>query len=770
MSALDEIYSAQTELKAKMAQCFTFLNELPPAQQTKGIGEAQAARLEHYFAQADENNAKARKSQSKKPEHVYFTEKVMDGIEDTYYCTRGSFNDYFHELEIARAAAAPPPETLNATMSETASAISAIYKKLPSMDLEPFSGKHCDWEAFRDLFRNIVHRCEKLSAIDKFLFLKARVRGKALEIIEQHPLGGNHYEAAWADLVKYYENPRRLLHTHLSTFFSAKKMKSYTYASLSRLSSEVFVPLNALKALQRPVDNWSDMLVFFITSRFETTTFVEWQKSLGDQTDPPTLTQLKAFMETQMCTLEGMEYGQNLQITSTNNPPKGPKPAQSHQAVNQSYEQEAMISKCVLCDRADHILFACPDFRSKSVGERSEFVAQRKLCFNCLGPHLIRNCTSDKRCRTCKNKHNTLLHRKKTDDTNSFGGGKTAEISHSACTNAQSSEPAARSVNSAWSANSLSAQMEFPEFMYSGNTPVKSPRQGVLLATAYIRVISDEGTVVRVRALIDPCSQASFVSEALSKKLKLANESVQAPISGTGGELVAVCNKQVTLSIRPHFDSHYTHKLEALVLKKVSSYVPPITNDLFEPNHLQGLQLADPRFLDDFPVEVLLGTGFYADIVQGGMLKGQLNEPIAVQTTLGWIVWGNVPIIGAPINTHLSCVDPLYELTKKFWEIEEVPRKPVQSEEDLQCEDLFISTHSRDSTGRFTVRLPFKDFDSLKSLNLGESKDKAIRMLFSMEGKFRRDERLKHEYHAFLREFEELGHMQLISTFDKSLD
>ena len=52
-------------------------------------------------------------------------------------------------------------------------------------------------------------------------------------------------------------------------------------------------------------------------------------------------------------------------------------------------------------------------------------------------------------------------------------------------------------------------------------------------------------------------------------------------------------------------------------------------------NHLEGLQLADPQFLNHSHVDVLLGAAFYYIIVERPVVKGAPTEPIAIKTMLG---------------------------------------------------------------------------------------------------------------------------------------
>ena len=51
-----------------------------------------------------------------------------------------------------------------------------------------------------------------------------------------------------------------------------------------------------------------------------------------------------------------------------------------------------------------------------------------------------------------------------------------------------------------------------------------------------MKVEAENGLELKVRALIDPCSQAPFISTMILQRLKLNRKKVNIPISGTGAE------------------------------------------------------------------------------------------------------------------------------------------------------------------------------------------------------------------------------------------
>lgn len=73
------------------------------------------------------------------------------------------------------------------------------------------------------------------------------------------------------------------------------------------------------------------------------------------------------------------------------------------------------------------------------------------------------------------------------------------------------------------------------------------------------------------------------------------------------------------------------------------------------------------------------------------------------------------------------------EILKKFWEMEEAPRKKKKfTNEEMKCEEVFKKSYRRLSDGRPQVRLPFKENPSE---NLGGSRNQAVARWLAMERK-----------------------------------
>ena len=156
------------------------------------------------------------------------------------------------------------------------------------------------------------------------------------------------------------------------------------------------------------------------------------------------------------------------------------------------------------------------------------------------------------------------------------------------------------------------------------NSVVSTKCTGVLLATARVNALGPNGTKIQVRALIDPGSQISLVTQALCNLLSLNCRTSHTHIQGIGEKTAAVSSKAACLSIQPHFDSTYSLEVDSIVLPKLSSYKPPVVGDISNFEYLRGLQLADPMYLEPSRVDILLCASVYAEIIENKSLRAKV--------------------------------------------------------------------------------------------------------------------------------------------------
>jgi hypothetical protein len=80
--------------------------------------------------------------------------------------------------------------------------------------------------------------------------------------------------------------------------------------------------------------------------------------------------------------------------------------------------------------------------------------------------------------------------------------------------------------------------------------------------------------------------------------------------------------------------------------------------------------------------------------------------------------------------------------------------------EEQVCEEHFLTHTSQQQDGRYIVRIPTKGEPN----QLGTSRLSAERRLHAIERRLERDPDLKVQYHNFMKENEDLGHMEPVNS------
>ncbi|XP_062537795.1 uncharacterized protein LOC134206121 [Armigeres subalbatus] len=206
-----------------------------------------------------------------------------------------------------------------------------------------------------------------------------------------------------------------------------------------------------------------------------------------------------------------------------------------------------------------------------------------------------------------------------------------------------------------------------------------------------------------------------------------------------------------------------------MVLEKITKTLPVKAANIDGWRIPTEINLADPLFHLPGKIHVLLGIELFFQLLEPGKISlcPDDNLPTLHNTKLGWVVAGRVRDINvAPNTSSPTCLlatadNSLDQQLRHFWELEEYSKTaPHLSEEEKQCEDHFYKHTIRNASGKYTVRLPFLHSPS----QLGDSKQMAEERLSHIERKLNRNLYLKQEYHSFLKEYCELGHMTLTES------
>lgn len=219
--------------------------------------------------------------------------------------------------------------------------------------------------------------------------------------------------------------------------------------------------------------------------------------------------------------------------------------------------------------------------------------------------------------------------------------------------------------------------------------------------------------------------------------------------------------------------NNYTLNLRMVVVPIITGYLPnKKVNTKY--NIPDGIKLADPLFYSPQKIDNLKGAEHFFDILCEGKIRPNPNSPLYQKTTFGWVAFRSVTInqrenvmITSTTFYTTESGPTLENLLQKFWIIEEPGNNVTHTQEERACVNHFNNTVTRCKFDeRFIVQLLFRK----NAKRLGKSYEIAKRRLLAMERKFENNSELKIEYSRFMKEYEELGHMELVKDGEDEIE
>ncbi|CAA9994968.1 unnamed protein product, partial [Nesidiocoris tenuis] len=161
-------------------------------------------------------------------------------------------------------------------------------------------------------------------------------------------------------------------------------------------------------------------------------------------------------------------------------------------------------------------------------------------------------------------------------------------------------------------------------------------------------------------------------------------------------------------------------------------------------------------------VDMIIGAEFWPILVGQRKYFGSPGAPVAIDTTLGAIVIGRAHLENRCQTSCFVSLTPLNELVEKFWRLEEIPQQAILKKEDVECQQFFANTTTRNHEGRFVVRLPFRQSPNL----LGSSKSTAVQRFFSNERRLQKFPEIRKLYVDLVKEYESEGVISRIGLLE----
>ncbi|XP_053692273.1 uncharacterized protein LOC128740733 [Sabethes cyaneus] len=659
----------------------------------------------------------------------------------------------------------PLPDNAALPQTPHASALSGI--KLPTISLPEFDGDYQQWLTFHDTFLALIHDNVDVPPIQKFHYLRAAVKGEAAQLIESIPISSANYQLAWRTLESRYSNDYLIKKRHLQALFDIPRMQKDSAAALHTLVDEFERHTKILQHLGEPTDKWSSILEHLLCTRLHGDTLRAWEEHASTVEDP-NVTCLVEFLQRRTRVLESISVnnhqGPNQSASNNHSAANGYRRHSDFRLLSNASTATSSY-KCLVCGNS-HSITRCAKFLQRSAYERLQFVTSKRLCNKCLrGGHFARDCTDEDNCRRCNQRHHTLLH---LEQSHNYRTPNNDFACHTTVSASPDSRPTSCNVVEQASAHAT-------EIISTVETSASlhQTTENVFLLTAVVNLIDAFGHAHPARALLDSASQPNLITERMARSLGLKRNPVNVTVQGAG-QLSKVIHESLFATIASRSEN-FSCGMNFLVMDKVTADLPARNVSTVEWKIPKDIFLADPFFNKSQPVDLVIGVKhFYSLFPTAARIQLRSDLPLLVDSVFGWIVAGSAdPNSKAEMSQpasdsrHFNIVSmmTLEESVERFWKTEELTTSDNYSIEERQCETLYQNTITRNSEGRYMVRLPRKaDFDIM----LGESKAMARRRFDLLERRLQRDSKLKAEYHKFMTEYLELGHMRLAQSKGES--
>ncbi|XP_063359872.1 uncharacterized protein LOC134649086 [Cydia amplana] len=310
--------------------------------------------------------------------------------------------------------------------------------------------------------------------------------------------------------------------------------------------------LAALQNLGEPVDKWDAIIICILSKKIDLPTYRAFQLERNNNVSP-TVKEFLGYVEKRALAFENTDVQKGPSQSFVSHPVAAPAKPSAHKPQLQ----------CLYCKSA-HRLYNCPNFNLASIHKRMEFASTNNLCKICLSQHK-RKCKFHFRCKVCKLQHNSLLHQDKSP---------TPSVTLSA---------------------------------------TRNRAHNIVLPSARVKLITKSGVAIYCKALLDGCSQASFITQKIVDLLGL-------PMQNTSSNITGIKNAKHKIDKCINLDVHsavYPFKINVncKVVDKITTKLPQIPINKSHITLPTNCKLADENFNKRGDVDLLLDAGVFFQIL-----------------------------------------------------------------------------------------------------------------------------------------------------------
>ena len=535
----------------------------------------------------------------------------------------------------------PPP-------TESFSATTSLTYQLQQLKLPSFDGDVEEWPTFIQTFSYEVDRLD-VPGTAKLICLRRLLSGEALRAIKGLSNTDANYQVAVNILQKRFALADKRTDILMKRLIQAPGLTpSCPPKQLREAVDTIVSTVRELEAHGVSSESYGIVVRPILEEKLSQEWSKGWARRKKNNGGEATLSEFVTYLEDEIEILEAAQRNKNNDhpghhqassqhpgYATPSQPRRTPIPAprRSRPATTSalpsavSRPQPVAERKCKLCRGDLHGYAKCTTFQGMNPKQRLDAVIEANLCQNCLGPHRINFCPSNRGCGNCQRRHNTMLCQMTP-------------------VRPAPPPPPAQPTNLAGPiVNRGSASTELNPYTYS--------------MTAVAVVTSPRGEQWNVRLMFDSGSDLSYCRSSLVQRMGLPKVG-EAQFVCTGFQERREPLKTYDL-VKIALSSTWGSEIIYLNLWRSDSLCCPLKRRVL-PCHpdLTGLPLADD--LGEGEVDILIGTDYFYQLMGNAQIS--LSPSLrAIETLFGWVIHGRGDSnIAAPLTTRRCNVSALWDL------------------------------------------------------------------------------------------------------------
>lgn len=645
-----------------------------------------------------------------------------------------------------------------------------------SKDLPKFSGKFEEWPVFMSMFNSTTNMCGFTNE-ENLIRLQKSLEGKAYETAQSLLMHPSNVPAIMKILKMRFGQPEAVVHSLIQKVNALPAIREEQLETLVEFAINVQNFCATVDAYELEDYMYNVSLLHQLVSKLPATlkldwaryrqnlrrvnlaTFGNWAYSLAEAAStvviPADASELKATRNEVRGNKKSNAY---INAHSETISESGDRPKHVNFDVNQKESSRTSASKqlvnmsdaCLICKGGCKSASKCKQFLELSRESRWAIVREFRLCRSCLHRH--KGGCDAKLCgrNGCTYKHHELLH---NDEKVQQSRSPIAQVA----TAPQIQVP-----------RQPDSSAEAP--MHDCNT--HQAKSNAVLFRYIPVVLSGPHGSIHTYAFLDEGSHLSLMDQELADQLKLKGTTIPLCLRWTRGTQRCEKDSQsITLDISgtgkaaKSFQLTGVRTVERLLLPHQTLDVEELGHQY---PHLNGLPI--DSYYDARP-RILIGMNQVSLVLKSR--EGNIGEPVAVKTRLGWIVCGGKDTEGDDAGNlvhytfHVcSCErtrdDELHQVVKKHFSLDNLgirkPEKLLLSSEDQRAQDLLAQSTTYDGE-RYTTGLLWRH----NNTRLPDNYAMALRRHQCLQRRLAKDPEIAGTLHKMMADYATKGYVRQLS-------